>query len=336
MNKDILIVTHSGDLHADLVVERLHARGARTFRLDLDQFPAQYRLDIRQRDGVPAGALHHLPSQAEVSLADIGAVWTRKAGEFRFVSDDALGPQERAFANAETHHILTGTLLSLDAYWMNHPMASQSAMWKGEQLRRASRMGFRVPQSLATNDGDAVRRFRAECGGDIIFKPLSSPSLGADEVDPADRIVPNLATTLITDAHEDMLDSVREIPGFFQQYVAKRHEIRVTVIDDRVFAARIESQGDDRTRIDYRDFSAEIDYSEELLPTEIERLCRALVHDYGLRFGAIDLIFTPGGEYVFLENNPAGQFLFVEQLVPALRMLDAVADCLIDGARRKD
>ncbi|MBX3710603.1 MAG: hypothetical protein KF800_01355 [Lysobacter sp.] len=336
MKNDILIVTHSGDLHADLVVERLHARGARPFRLDLDRFPAQYRLDIRQCDGATGGSLHHIPSQFDIPLARIGAVWTRKSGDFRFLSDDELGPQERAFATAETHHILTGTLLSLDAYWMNHPMASQSAMWKGEQLRRASRLGFRVPPSLATNDADAVRRFRADVGGDIIFKPLSSPSLGADEVDAADRIVPNLAATLVTDAHDAMLDSVREIPGFFQQYVAKRHEIRVTVIDDRVFAARIDSQGDDRTRIDYRDFSAEIEYRAEQLPAGVERMCREFVHAYGLRFGAIDLICTPEGEYVFLENNPAGQFLFVEQLVPALRMLDAVADCLVDGARRKD
>lgn len=336
MDNDILIVTHSGDLHADLVVERLHARGARTCRLDLDRFPADYALDIRQHAGAPLGSLCHLPTGDEVALADIGAVWTRKAGEFRFPSDDALGPQERAYANAETHHILTGTLLSLDAYWMNHPMASQAAKWKGEQLRRASKMGFRVPPSLSTNDPDAVRRFRAAVGGGIIFKPLSSPGLGADEVDPEDHIVPNLGTTLITDEHEEMLDAVREIPAFFQQYIEKRHELRVMVIDDHVFAARIESQGDARTRVDYRDFSAEIDYRVERLPAEIERRCHDFVHSYGLRFGAMDLIFTPEGEYVFLENNPAGQFLFVEQLVPELRMLDAVTGCLIDGARRRE
>lgn len=335
MNNDILIVTHSGDLHADLVIERLRARHARAFRLDLDRFPVDYRLNARQHDGAPAGTLRHLPSDAEIALAAIGAVWTRKAGDFRFPSDDEFGPQERAYAIAETQHILTGLLLSLDAYWMNHPMASNGAKWKGEQLQRASRMGFRVPPSLASNDGDAVRRFRAGFGGDIIFKPLSSPSLGADEVAPADRIVPDLATTLITDEHDAMLDAVCELPGFFQQYIAKRHEIRVTVIGDRVFAARIESQDDERTRIDYRDFSAEIEYRAERLPEEIERRCLAFVHGYGLTFGAIDLIFTPDGEYVFLENNPAGQFLFVEQLVPELRMLDAVADCLIDGARRR-
>lgn len=335
MNNDILIVTHSGDLHADLVVERLHARDARVFRLDLDRFPVDYRFDARQQDGAPTGTLQHLPSGREASFATIGAVLTRKAGDFRFPSDDEFGPQERAYAIAETQHILTGLLLSLDAYWMNHPMASNGAKWKGEQLRRASRMGFRVPPSLASNDGDLVRRFRAECGGDIIFKPLSSPSLGADEVAPDDRIVPNLATTLITDEHETMLDAVRELPGFFQRYIPKRYEIRATVIDGRVFAARIESQGDARTRVDYRDFSAEIEYRVEILPPEIERRCRDFVHSYGLTFGALDLIFTPEGEYVFLENNPAGQFLFVEQLVPELRMLDAVADCLVDGAQRR-
>lgn len=335
MKNDILIVTHSGDLHADLVIERLLARGERFFRLDLDRFPAQYRLDIRQHDGAPSGALRHLVSCEDVSLANIGAVWTRKSGDFRFPSDADLGPQERAYAIAETHHILTGLLLSLDAYWMNHPMASNGARWKGEQLRRASAMGFRVPCSLASNDGDAVRRFRDEFASGIIFKPLSSPSLGADDVDAADRIVPNLATTLITDEHDGMLDALRELPGFFQQYILKRYEIRATVIGRQVFAARIESQADARTRIDYRDFSAGIDYRVERLPPDIEGRCREFVHSYGLAFGALDLIFTPDGEYVFLENNPAGQFLFVEQLVPELRMLDAVADCLVDGAQRR-
>lgn len=334
MNKDILVVTHSGDLHADLVTERLLARDARVFRLNLDQFPAQYQLEVRQIDGAPTGALRHLPTRSEIAMTGVGAVWTRKSADFRFLSDEDFGPQERAYAIAETHHMLTSLLLTTNGYWMNHPLASHGAMWKGEQLHRAARFGFRVPPSLTANDGDAVRRFRSAVGGDIIFKPLSSPSLGADEVDAADRIVPNLATTLIAPEHEDMLDALRELPGFFQQYIPKRYELRVTVIGERVFAARIDSQGDERTRTDYRDFSAEIDYAAETLPLEIERRCREFVRSYGLTFGALDLIFTPEGEYVFLENNPAGQFLFVEQLVPELRMLDAVTDCLIDGAHR--
>ena len=62
MNKHILIITNSGDLHADLVIERLLARDARPFRLNLDEFPAQHLLDIVYMDGAPGGMLRHLPS----------------------------------------------------------------------------------------------------------------------------------------------------------------------------------------------------------------------------------------------------------------------------------
>jgi glutathione synthase/RimK-type ligase-like ATP-grasp enzyme len=99
-----------------------------------------------------------------------------------------------------------------------------------------------------------------------------------------------------------------------------------------VFAARIHSQDDPRTQLDFRDFSAPIRYEAETLSPELEARCREFVHGYGLQYGAIDLIVTPDGRHVFLENNPGGQFLFVEQLVPELRMLDAVADRLIAGA----
>ena len=38
----------------------------------------------------------------------------------------------------------------------------------------------------------------------------------------------------------------------------------------------------------------------------------ALMRRLGLWYGAIDLRRAPDGEYVFLEINPAGQWLFVE------------------------
>ena len=57
----------------------------------------------------------------------------------------------------------------------------------------------------------------------------------------------------------------------------------------------------------------------------------ALVRSYGLNFGAVDLILTPDDRYVFLEINPNGQFLFVQERVPELRMGEAMAACLIRG-----
>ncbi|HSX59828.1 MAG TPA: hypothetical protein VLF18_06485 [Tahibacter sp.] len=332
MTQRILIVTRRADIHADLVVERIAARGHRPFRLNLDEFPAAFGVDLAFAGGRWQGALTYRPGGDVLAPDDIGAVWTRKPADFAFESTD-LGPQEKAYAAEETEHVLLGLLHSLDCRWMSHPAAVRAAQWKGEQLLRAARMGFRVPASLIANAPEPVHRFRAAVGGDIVFKTMASPFLGADKVEPDDCVATGVATTRITDDYLDMLDSLREVPCFFQDHIAKAYELRVTVIGDRVFAARIHSQDDARTRTDYRDFSAAIRYDAFDLPADVAQRCRDFVHSYGLTYGALDLIVTPAGDYVFLENNPGGQFLFVEQLVPELRMIDAVADYLIAGAR---
>ena len=334
MPKRDLIVTNRADLHADIVSAKLAATGGAPFRLNLDEFPEHFALTLEFARGRWEGELAHLPTGDTLSVRDIGAVWMRKKASFSFLSAD-LAPQERAYAEGEMEHVLFSLLYSLDCYWMSHPVALRGASWKGEQLLRAARLGFLVPPSLVTNRRDSVDAFRAKLGGDIVFKALSSPTLAAAEVAPEERIAGTLPTTRITDEHEAALDSVVELPCFFQQHVPKRYELRVTVIGDRVFAARIDSQDDPRTATDYRDFSAEVRYAAERLPPEIERRCLELVRSYSLNYGAIDLIVTPGGEHVFLENNPVGQFLFIEELVPELDMTGALAACLAEGARER-
>ena len=59
-------------------------------------------------------------------------------------------------------------------------------------------------------------------------------------------------------------------------------------------------------------------------------LCQRLREKLGLIFGCIDLVVTPDGEYVFLEINEMGQFLFVEQAT-GLPLLDAFSELLIQA-----
>lgn len=332
MSNRILIVTNRTDIHADLVVEKIRARGHSPFRLNLDEFPAQFALDAEFRDGAWKGMIGHHASGETLDLADVGAVWTRKTADFAFASAD-LGAQEKVFANGETEHVLSGLLRSLNCYWMSHPDAVRSAMWKCEQKQRAARLGFRVPASLITNRSASALRFHAASDGDMVFKTLSSSFLGSDKVDADERISNGIATTRIGADDTAMLAAVEELPCFFQTYIDKDYELRVTIIDEKVFAAKIHSQDNERTKTDYRDFAADVRYEAAVLPDDVERRCREFVHSYGLTFGAIDLIVTPEGEHVFLENNPGGQFLFIEQLVPEFPLIDTVAQRLIEGAQ---
>jgi glutathione synthase/RimK-type ligase-like ATP-grasp enzyme len=81
-----------------------------------------------------------------------------------------------------------------------------------------------------------------------------------------------------------------------------------------VFAARIDSQTnpDEVGRTDWRmGQNIAMSYS---LPDAVAEKCRTIVKEYGLAFGAIDLIKTPDGRYVFLELNPNGQWAWLEEL----------------------
>jgi len=334
MQKQVLIVTNTQDIHADIVEQKLKDRGARPFRINLDQFPRDFSVEVGFGPAGFEGFVCHLPTGNVAKLSDIGAVWARKTAKFNFIGDE-LGAQEQAFAQSETEHLFFSLLYSLDCYWMSHPRATRGALWKGEQLRRAQRMGFRVPRTLISNDPEAVRRFRSAVAGEIIFKTMSSPSLCAEEVAADERTYCGLPTTVVSDAHLEAIDAVRIVPCQFQEHIAKRYELRVTVIGEKAFAAKIHSQDDERTATDYREFSVEIPYEVAMLPAEVEARCVAFVRSYGLEFGAIDLIVTPDDEFVFLENNPGGQFLFVEQLVPELKMTDAVAEVLAQAAAKE-
>jgi glutathione synthase/RimK-type ligase-like ATP-grasp enzyme len=64
----------------------------------------------------------------------------------------------------------------------------------------------------------------------------------------------------------------------------------------------------------------------ELPAGVLDRLQR-LMAELGLVYGAIDMRRTPDGRYVFLEVNPAGQWLFVEERT-GQAITEAVAEYL--------
>ena len=58
------------------------------------------------------------------------------------------------------------------------------------------------------------------------------------------------------------------------------------------------------------------------LPEAVAHKVRVFMQRMGLVFGSIDMIVTPEDEYVFLEVNEQGQFLWIEEFNPDFKMLD--------------
>ncbi len=127
---------------------------------------------------------------------------------------------------------------------------------------------------------------------------------------------------------DELLEST---PGIFQEVVPKAFEIRLTMMGSQPFAAKILSQETGEGRLDWRRAYAELRMEPLQLPAELIAAVRQLMARLNLVFGCLDFIVRPDGEYVFLEVNQQGQFLFVEEYAD-LPLLDSFCDFLLHGA----
>jgi glutathione synthase/RimK-type ligase-like ATP-grasp enzyme len=188
----------------------------------------------------------------------------------------------------------------------------------------ALEVGLTTPDTIYTNDTEEIRSFLRQHGGTIVYKPFMGLPWRSQET----SWVPY--TSLL---REDQLapDAVlRSVPGIYQELVPKAYELRVTVIGNRAFGAKILSQQTEAGKLDWRKAYAELEMRPCELPATVHGRCLDLLKRLGLVFGCFDFIVTPAGECVFLEVNEMGQFLFVEEYT-GLPLLDAFTELLLQG-----
>jgi len=214
-----------------------------------------------------------------------------------------------------------------DRLWINRPAVAAMAENKLVQLRAAHRCGLRFPATLVSHDPDEIRRFVARHGR-VVYKPFMTHTWQDAE---SGRMFSTYAR-IVEPAMLDDDQSLLHCPGIYQVYVDKRCDLRVTAIGDRYFAARLHSAQDDGV-VDWRARQAVGGLRAE--PGELSAADRtklaALMRELGLVFGCIDLAIDADGEAHFLEVNQAGQFLFVEDLLPSLPLLRAMSAMLAEG-----
>lgn len=238
-------------------------------------------------------------------LATVTAVWHRRPVAPRFPAGFDIHQAE--WAALEAREAIGGMWRTINARWVNKPLADQAASSKPEQLRRARAMGFSVPTTLITNDPVEAREFAER--GPTICKPLGR---GGIIIDGRPKL---FFTRLLNKEDVAALADVGPEPYLFQRHVPKRFDARVIVIGEEAFAARIDSQGVEASQTDWRATEAvRLPHAPLDLPDDVAEFCVSFVRSYGLLFGAIDLAVDAEGRYVFFENNPAGQWAWLEHL----------------------
>ena len=105
--------------------------------------------------------------------------------------------------------------------------------------------------------------------------------------------------------------SIQLAPGIFQELVEKEHELRVTIVGDDVFVAKVDSQKSGHTKLDWRRDQSEHYFSWGNLQKDTKTKLLEFHRQTGLTYATYDFIVKKSGEEVFLECNPNGQWLFL-------------------------
>jgi glutathione synthase/RimK-type ligase-like ATP-grasp enzyme len=219
-----------------------------------------------------------------------------------------LPEQSIQFAFDEWQQLLQGIydLLS-NKLWVSKPDLLAWCARKVNQIKVAQSLGFAVPDTIFTNHVPHLRNAFDYWGGEAIAKPIGRGWIIEEE-----RVKYILTNKLTPENFNDNV-ALNVAPVTSQKYIDKAYELRVTVVGRKLFAVKIDSQRSDTSRIDWRRYDmANTPYTPYELPLSIEHLCQKIMDYYQLNYAAIDMIKTPEGDYVFLEINGNGQFLWIE------------------------
>lgn len=321
----LLIISTKNDAHVPALFPCLEQRGLAYRWIEPGDFPAHATMTIElDRHSVQRMRVRY--DDMPLDLSEVSAVWYRRPSS-PCIDPRVTAPDHRRCAVDVSEACLLGLADLLGhARWLpGPPRAEFAASNKIEQLARAQRFGFTVPRTLVTNDPHEYLRFSESVDGNLITKLVRY----VHGVKGPDDTMHVFFTRPLRRRDKVNFRALRYAPMLLQEYVPKHCELRVTVVGQRVFTAAIDSQASKRTKHDWRHYDLLRNrYDPHTLPERTERQCAELVASYGLRFGAIDLVLTPGGEYVFLELNPNGQWGFVEMLT-GLPIAEAIVEELI-------
>jgi glutathione synthase/RimK-type ligase-like ATP-grasp enzyme len=317
MPDTVLIVTNDHDEHADAVIVELNRRDVPVFRFHPEDFPHACSVSIAIEDGRIGGELSN--ADHHVAFDDICAAWYRRSKNLYMGAVTRTSEKLDDYVKAQSTATVVALCAGLDTLWVSHPFKLRRGEVKALQLAEASRAGLKVPRTLISNDPAGAATFVGALGGtECAIKPL----IAIGVTDEHGYRLP--LTTTLPAGHP--LDSIQLAPTMLQPYVEKAFELRCVVIGERIFCAKLDSQADEKSRIDWRGG----DPAHEIftLPDHVEASIHRLMHSFELNFASLDMIVTPDGEYVFLELNPNGQWLWLEYEL-GLPLVATMADLLM-------
>ena len=301
----LLILADQFDVHADLVEQHLEKKGVKLFRLNLDV------ASLQQVGATFDGKDWIMESpHGDIKSDRVSCVWSRRS--FVETSLEESDSQDIDFKiwRGEWNKTLLGFYSSVNsATWLNPLRENSRTENKYHQMRIAKSVGLRMPTTITSNKKEVLKRFCEE-HEEVVLKLMHQDFYRMNDGSIRAIYVNKVSAEMI-----EQFEGTTENPIVLQRYIPKLFEVRYTVVGDYHHVCKIESQASEIANTDWRryDIPNTPHYSIDP-PDDIKVKVSELMKQFSIPFGALDFVVSPEGEWYFLEVNPSGQWLWIEDL----------------------
>jgi glutathione synthase/RimK-type ligase-like ATP-grasp enzyme len=242
------------------------------------------------------------PSSLEVS-----AVWWRVKPRPSSKPASAETLYYSFFSDREWSHIFEFVGQTYPhAFWVNRRNATKRASNKLFQLSAARSVGLRIPRTLFSNNPARIIAFAQS----ILPRKTIHKTMTA-------YMSPNGLLSHTTVIDQGLIEAnavgIKMCPAIYQELLNKKFELRITIVGTEIFAAKIDSQTDPEAMVDWRASSSEDMFSTFEMDQGLKKLLLDLHSVLDLCYGAYDLVIDQEDSPIFLEINPVGQWLWLEE-----------------------
>lgn len=308
-----VLIIRSTQTWTEVVEQQLRQHGHEPILFDTDRFPGEVRVSL-----LDDGTARIVDGDAVHVLDDLHAIWYRRA----LYTRPDLPADVAAVVQREARTFVQGLIERFRPYVLQPRSLTTAADLKPRQLSVARRNGLDIPATVVSTDARVLREHARALGGQVVTKVVT-PLVVRDDGDAMQVVM----TSSVSEEDLESLSEVEVVPVVLQEKLDKQRELRVTVVGEQLFVCSVDTRGDDRASVDWRRNPKGVVWSTDTLPDAVGQALLGTMRDLGLVYGAADIIHTTDGRYVFLEINPAGEYLWVDDLVDRA-ISRAIADLL--------
>jgi len=313
----ILILTDQNDSHAKYTIDKISKRGLPFYKfcVDVESLQKTYVTFRESWEVVQNGSY--------LDFSKIKCVWCRRTFVELMLEEEYDQSNDFKIWKNEWNKTLIGIYNSLKSLpWLNPWRNAYKAENKYFQMELAKTIGLKTPSTIISNKKEDLVHFASQ-HEDVVLKLMNQDFYKSDT-----NQYLGFYVNKISGSDLNRFGNSIESPIVLQEYISKDYEVRYTVVGSSHFVCKIESQKSQIANVDWRRYDIpNTPHSAIAPPEQIKSLVNELMKGLELEYGALDFVITNKGEWVFLEINSMGQFLWIEEL-SGLKISDEIISWL--------